>query len=87
MDREDQCQACRGSGIRAPAHPSCKIAGNRWPWIVVERCDTCERFADDLQAALTDYAVAGWFRCVDGGWHALADSRWLIDREDAERSA
>ena len=54
--------------------PSCIIKACRALWIVVERCDTCERFADDVAAALSQFTIAGWFQCDDGGWHALADS-------------
>jgi hypothetical protein len=69
------CEGCDGHGVRVPALPSCHIRGARRPWIVVERCDTCECFSDDLSAALSLYEVAGWFQCCAGGWHALADSR------------
>jgi hypothetical protein len=68
------CDGCDGSGIRAPAQPSCKIEGERAPWIAVERCDTCDRYPDDLTAALSQFKVAAWFQCSDGGFHALADS-------------
>ena len=68
------CESCAGQGRRAPATPACRIAALRRPWIVVERCDTCEQYEDDLSAALGAYTIAGWFRCVDGGSHALADA-------------
>lgn len=76
--RRRRCEGCDGTGIRAPAIPSCRIRAWREPWIVVERCDSCERFPDDLAAALARYYVAGWFRCDNGGEHALADSRTRI---------
>ena len=41
--------------------------------MIIERCDSCERFEDDLAAALSRYSTAGWFQCEDGGWHALAE--------------
>ena len=69
------CEGCNGDGIRAPAIPACKIPGLDLPWIVVERCDACDRFNNDLDAALSRYNLAGWFRCADGGWHALANLR------------
>lgn len=75
-----RCEGCDGSGIRAPAVPSCRVRAWRERWIVVERCDTCERFSDDLAAALVRYRVAGWFGCESGGEHALADSRTRIPR-------
>ena len=69
------CEGCDGSGIRAPAEPACRISALRGPWIVVERCDVCERYSDDLAAALARFRVAGWFRCSSGSEHTLADSR------------
>ena len=73
--RERKCEGCSGRGVRTPALPSCRIDGAPRAWIVVERCDSCERFDDDYAAALSLYEAAGWFQCRDGGWHALADSR------------
>lgn len=26
-----------------------------------------------MDAALSLFAIAGWFQCDDGGWHILAD--------------
>lgn len=69
------CDACQGRGARFPCAPSCAIAALKRPWIVVERCDTCDSFPDDLSAAMTFFELAGWFRCSDGGEHALADAR------------
>lgn len=65
---------CGGAGLFAPATPSCEIraCAGKQSWAVVERCDCCERFTDDLAAALSKYSVAGWFPCSDGGWHVLA---------------
>lgn len=71
--RRHCCHACSGRGMFAPSIPSCSIKMPRKSWIVVERCDSCERFEDDLAAALSRYAIAGWFLCKDGGWHAIAD--------------
>jgi hypothetical protein len=73
--RRPKCKACCGTGILAPARPSCEIPARRGPWVVVERCDDCKRFKDDLSAALSRYVVAGWFECCDGGSHALANSK------------
>lgn len=70
-----RCEGCGGSGVRAPSNPSCAIDGKPRAWIVVERCDTCERFEDDLVAALSSFSLAGWFRCENGGLHVLADPR------------
>ena len=38
-----QCEGCGGSGVRAPATPSCAI-DHLTGWILVERCDVCEKF-------------------------------------------
>jgi hypothetical protein len=75
VSKRARCPACGGSGVLMPALPSCDIPALRRPWFVVERCDTCERFSDDLAAASTRYTIAGWFRCANGGEHALVDGR------------
>lgn len=75
MKTKQKCEACHGTGVFAPAVPSCSIDAKRVGWLVVERCDACERYADDLSAALSRFRVAGWFQCRDGGWHALANVR------------
>lgn len=68
------CVACGGSGILSPAKPSCSIARPRGTWIVVERCDSCEKYPDDLTAALARFKIAAWFLCANGGEHALAQT-------------
>lgn len=68
----DTCEGCDGSGIRAPAEPSCALEDRGPEWFVVERCDYCELFADDLAAALTLAKDAEWIRCGSGGWHVIA---------------
>jgi hypothetical protein len=67
--------------VREPAVPSCRIDGAKRPWIVVERCDTCERFKDDLAAALSLFRVAGWFECRSGSFHALANAQTRRPRQ------
>jgi len=75
-----RCDACDGSGTRAPASPSCTIAAPGPLWIAVERCDACEKYPDDLAAALAEYRVAGWFFCASCALHAFADARTLRRR-------
>jgi hypothetical protein len=70
-----KCDGCNGRGVRSPAAPWCRIRAAVGSWIVVERCDACEQFTDDLTAALSLFKVAGWFQCDSGSFHALADSR------------
>lgn len=53
------CAACSGAGALIPALPSCDLPPFGPGWIVVERCDACDRFRDDLEAALSSYTVAG----------------------------
>ncbi len=74
MGSQHECEACGGRGMFVPAIPSCSIVALKLPWIVVEKCDTCDKFADDLCASLSEFAIAGWFPCTDGGYHALADT-------------
>ena len=66
-----RCKSCDGSGIRAPATPSCEIRDIPEGYQVIERCDTCARYSDDLEAALTVAEDAQWTECQDGGSHAI----------------
>lgn len=68
--REDKCEGCDGSGVRAPALPSCRIEVPRG-WTIVERCDTCELFESDLAAAQARFRYARWVICANGGEHAI----------------
>jgi hypothetical protein len=69
------CDGCQDRGVRFPCAPSCSIPALKKQWIVVEKCDSCDRFPDDLSAALAFFRVAGWFLCSDGGEHVLVDRR------------
>ena len=75
MRVKHKCSVCGGIGLLAPAIPSCRIPALKYPWIVVEKCDSCDTFADDLSAGVSQFKVVGWFLCTDGGYHALADFR------------
>jgi hypothetical protein len=66
------CEGCDGSGIRFPAHPSCDLSKViKDTEKVVERCDACELFYDDLAAAEALSSSARIVRCADGGEHAV----------------
>ncbi len=78
MGKKQKCYICNGTGLLAPTIPSCKITALKYPWIVVEKCDTCDKFDDDLLAGSSKFKIIGWFLCSDGGYHALADSRSVI---------
>ena len=69
----NRCQAFGGTGVLAPAIPSCRIPARKGPWIVVEKCDACDQYVDDLAAASSLFRIAGWFGCEDGAEHALAN--------------
>ena len=79
MTVRQKCLACAGAGLLAPTIPSCRISALKYPWIVVEKCDSCDRFIDDLSAGLSQFKIVGWFLCGDGGYHALADLRTKIE--------
>jgi hypothetical protein len=67
-----ECEGCDGSGIRSPAEPSCitpEVDGSNW--VIVEKCDTCDLFPDDLSAAAALFATVKWIKCLHGGWHAV----------------
>ena len=71
----NRCQACGESGALAPAMPSCKIPARKEPWVVVEKCDACDQYVDDMAAALSLFRIAGWFACEDSAEHALANRK------------
>ena len=64
------CEGRNGSGIRSPATPSCRLP-RLVKWVVVERCDVCERYPNDLSAAAAVFDEVKWIRCAAGGWHAV----------------
>jgi hypothetical protein len=69
---QQTCEGCDGQGVRCPAEPSCRIDGvDLSMWTIVERCDVCETFADDAQAARQIYCTVRWVQCADDGWHAI----------------
>ena len=71
MSRRAKCCAgCRGNGIRCPATPSCRLPRLQG-WTVVERCDTCERYPNDLAAAAALFLTVKWVTCANGGLHAV----------------
>jgi hypothetical protein len=59
-----------GNGIRCPATPSCQLPRLKG-WTVVERCDTCDRYPNDLAAAATLFQTVKWIVCAAGGLHAV----------------
>jgi hypothetical protein len=66
------CEGCDGSGVRWPAEPGCHIPGlDESEWTIVERCDSCQRYEDDIQAAREIFEVTAWVSCLDDGWHAI----------------
>jgi hypothetical protein len=69
------CDCCGGTGIRYPAEPSCKLPDLPPGWFVVERCDLCDRYPDDLAAAQVVCEESMWVRCESGGDHAIGGPR------------
>ena len=68
---ESQCEGCDGTGIRVPADPSCLLPAEASNWIVVEKCDYCDRYEDDFAAAAQVFETVKWVQCASAGWHAL----------------
>ena len=66
-----ECEGCDVNGIRSPANPSCMFDRDLTGWIIVERCDYCEKFPDDEQAALAILEEVEWIDCVSGGEHVI----------------
>lgn len=71
------CEGCDGSGVRVPASPSCTFKRNPIPegWVVLERCDTCQRYSDDLAAGQAHYTEARPIVCNSGGEHVIVDPK------------
>lgn len=68
----DACESCDGRGYIAPVDP---CSGFHPPagFVIVERCDDCERFPDDLGAAQAFGAEARWMAHPQSGRaHAVA---------------
>lgn len=72
MNVNSLCEGCNGSGVRAPATPSCVLDLPSPAWVVVERCDTCMRYEDDLEAAQAYFAQTRTVLCASQGEHVLA---------------
>ena len=70
-ESDERCEGCDGSGIRCPAGPSCPLPDLPAGWVVVERCDYCERYPDDLAAAAIVCDKSMWLQCESGGFHAV----------------
>lgn len=79
---DEPCEGCDGTGLRAPATPSCFLPVRYRSWVVVERCDYCERFPDDLTAARTLFTDAKWIECASGGWHAVGRRPWAAAKRN-----
>jgi hypothetical protein len=67
----DDCEGCDGSGIRCPAIPSCAMDVDINGWVIVERCDSCEIYPNDIAAAHVHFREAKWIVCKNGGAHAV----------------
>ncbi len=79
-----QCETCNGPGIVSSAYPSCKLLVTaeelNGDWVVVERCDDCQRFIDDMNAATHFYEECVAVDCENGkDTHVLARG-WRSDR-------
>ncbi len=70
------CEGCSDQekpGVRDDAHPDCGVAVPEG-WVVVERCDECELYPDDISAAKALYRKPKYIKCPNGGWHAIAQA-------------
>lgn len=74
----DKCSGCDGGGIRCPATPSCAFRkGALRGWTIVERCDACDRYQGDLEAAAVLFEEVMWLKCENGGDHIVGRKpRW-----------
>lgn len=70
-DGAGSCEGCDGSGIRCPAEPSCAMPDLSLGSVIVERCDYCQQYPDDLAAAEVVCDDPTLIRCESGGVHAV----------------
>lgn len=92
--RTSDDSACDGCvtrlGLRFPVHVSCKFDPPLRGVEIVERCDLCDAFRDDLDAAHLVSPSARWVVCDEGHYHAVvpADAAFYIRgcRYDAKHS-
>lgn len=71
--RPPVCEGCDGTGVRDHAHPSCTIPFLNAGWRVIEKCDACDKFEDDLEAAKSVAKYACWATCLNGCPHAIGN--------------
>lgn len=73
LDDGVNCEGCDGSGVRCPATPTCVFPGvDLGRWTIVERCDYCELYPNDLCAGASRFSEVRWVTCPFGGDHAIA---------------
>jgi hypothetical protein len=71
-DVDEVCEGCGGTGFRAHALPSCLFTNFPQGWQFIERCDLCEVYENDLEAAQALSGHARWIECHNGALHAVA---------------
>jgi len=69
-----KCESCDDLGIRAPATPACRLEMDP-SWTVVERCDACEKYSGDFEAAQELFREVRWIVCENGGDHVIGRRR------------
>ncbi len=69
-DFDAECEGCDGVGIRDHSEPSCALEIPDG-WHVVERCDACDKFANDVAAAHAFYREMRTLACSHTGEHVL----------------
>jgi hypothetical protein len=55
-------------------------------WTIVERCDACERFPNDLSAAAVVFHDVKWVQCAAGGWHAVGRNPPAVVKKKRKRA-
>ena len=79
-----ECEECDGVGLFHNADPGVTIVGIPRGWQIIERCDACELYSSDLDAAKTITAQEPrWIRSESGGWHAIG----LVDMSKVKTNA
>lgn len=68
----EACDGCDGDGIRVPASPSCYVKVPEG-YVILERCDSCQLFESDADAAKSRFSRVVGIPCAHGGEHVCVD--------------
>ena len=75
LQDENGCEVCYGTGVIINAEPSCKLPPLGSGETVIEKCDNCEKFSNDIDAALSVAQEIKIIKCEERGLHVVIPQR------------